>query len=386
MSVEYKDSGITFENRNFDGVLWYQPRALSESLSDSVTPSDSLIKGIDPVYADSVSVSDNFVKDFGINLSDSVIARDSKYVVFRDRSGVLFESRPGVVWSEYSEDIVKEVSKPLTDSVTPSDSLIKGISPVYADSVTITDEIVKSFGVNLSDFVTASDSKYVVFEDQSGVLFESRLGVIWNEYSDIIKDISKPIDDSAMVNDEIFNRPGKYLTDLATSSDLLVTKHTDKPLTDTVTTPDSLVKDLTKPLSDSVTADDTTNVLFKDRSDILFENRNGVVWTETRRDLIVKYIEKPLTDTATSVDLITTKHFDQLRTDSVMVTDNIYKHPGLFFWDDYEYSDLITIIELVGSMPYVRPENAVFSEMRIKSVSGREPSNFYEVDEQGEEE
>jgi hypothetical protein len=49
-----------------------------------------------------------------------------------------------------------------------------------------------------------------------------------------------------------------------------------------------------------------------------------------------------------------------------------------------EYED--SGIELVGSMPYVRPENAVFSEMRIKSVSGREPSNFYEVDEQGEEE
>ena len=53
---------------------------------------------------------------------------------------------------------------------------------------------------------------------------------------------------------------------------------------------------------------------------------------------------------------------------------------------EYEDSDLIPIIELIGSMPYVRPENAVFSEMRIKSVSGREPSNFYEVDEQGEEE
>ena len=38
MSVEYEDSGITFENRNFDGVLWYQPRALTESLNDSVTP------------------------------------------------------------------------------------------------------------------------------------------------------------------------------------------------------------------------------------------------------------------------------------------------------------------------------------------------------------
>ena len=58
----------------------------------------------------------------------------------------------------------------------------------------------------------------------------------------------------------------------------------------------------------------------------------------------------------------------------------------MFLSDEYEFSDLITIIELIGSMPYVRPENAVFSEMRIKSVSGREPSNFYEVDEQGEEE
>ena len=368
MSVEYKDSGITL------------------SLNDSVTPSDSLIKGISPVYADSVTITDEIVKSFGVNLSDFVTASDSKYVVFEDQTGVLFEARDGIIWNEYSESIIKDVSKPLADFATVSDEIFNHPGKYLTDLVTATDEIVKSFGVNLSDFVTASDSKYVVFEDQSGVLFESRPGVIWNEYSDIIKDISKPIDDSAMVNDEIFNRPGKYLTDLATASDLLAAKHTNKSLTDTITTSDSLVKDLTKPLSDSVIAEDTKNVIFKDRDNILFESREGVIWTETKRDLIVKYVEKPLTDVATSVDLITTKHFDQLRTDSVTITDNIYKHPGLFFWDEYKYSDLITIIELVGSMPYVRPENTVFSEMRIKSVSGKEPSNFYEVDEQGEEE
>lgn len=224
MSVEYKDSGITFENRNFDGVLWYQPRALSESLSDSVTPSDSLIKGIDPVYADSASASDAIVKSFSI---------------------------------------------PLADSMTPSDDLVKLVSI---------------------------------------------------------------------------------------------------------------------PLADSVTADDTTNVLFKDRSDILFENRNGVVWTETRRDMIVKHIEKPLTDSATPSDLITDKFVTMVLTDSITITDNIYNHPGLFFWDEYEYSDLITVMKLDGTMPYVKPENTAFSEMRIKSIYGREPSNFYEIDEQGEEE
>ena len=128
-------------------------------------------------------------------------------------------------------------------------------------------------------------------------------------------------------------------------------------LNDSVTPSDSLIKGISPVYADSITASDG----------------------------IAKLLSKPLNDSASaSVDLITTKHFDQLRTDSVTITDNIYKHPGLFFWDEYEYSDLITI--LVGSMPYVRPENAVFSEMRIKSVSGREPSNFYEVDEQGEEE
>jgi len=307
MSVEYKDSGITFENRNFDGVLWYQPRALSESLSDSVTPSDSLIKGIDPVYADSVSVSDNFVKDFGINLSDSVIARDSKYVVFRDRSGVLFESRPGVVWSEYSEDIVKEVSKPLTDSITTTDALSNDLERYLNDSVTPTDAIAE-------------------------------------------KSLVKPIVDSI------------------TPVDSIITKHFGKVL------------------SDSATADDTTNVLFKDHSDVLFENRSGVIWTETRRDMIVKHIEKPLTDSATPSDLITDKFVTMVLTDSITITDNIYNHPGLFFWDEYEYSDLITVMKLDGTMPYVKPENTAFSEMRIKSIYGREPSNFYEIDEQGEEE
>lgn len=280
MSVEYKDSGITFENRNFDGVLWYQPRALSESLSDSVTPSDSLIKGIDPVYADSASASDAIVKSFSI---------------------------------------------PLADSMTPSDDLVKLVSIPLADSVT--------------------------------------------------------------VNDEIFNHPGKHLTDSATPIDAIIEKDVGKPIVDSITPVDSITtKHFGKVLVDSVTADDTTNVLFKDRSDILFENRNGVVWTETRRDMIVKHIEKPLTDSATPSDLITDKFVTMVLTDSITITDNIYNHPGLFFWDEYEYSDLITVMKLDGTMPYVKPENTAFSEMRIKSIYGREPSNFYEIDEQGEEE
>lgn len=277
--IEYKDSGITFENRNFDGVIWYQPRALSESLNDSVTPSDSLIKGIFSVYADSITASDEIMKLF---------------------------------------------SKPLSDSVS------------------ITDEIIKSFGVNLSDSVSSSD--------------------------EIIKHSAIPLNDAY------------------TASDLLVTKHTDKLLTDTVTVPDVLTKDLSKLLSDSVIAEDTKNVIFKDRDDVFFESREGVIWTETKRDLVVKHVEKPLAESVTPIDLITNKHFDQFHMDDVTITDNVYNHPGLFFWDDYEYFDLITVMKLDGSIPYTKPENSVFSEMRIKSIYGREPSNFYEVDEQGEEE
>ena len=215
MSVEYKDSGITFENRNFDGVLWYQPRALSESLSDSVTPSDSLIKGIDPVYADSASASDAIVKSFSI---------------------------------------------PLADSMTPSDDLVKLVSIPLADSVT--------------------------------------------------------------VNDEIFNHPGKHLTDSATPIDAIIEKDVGKPIVDSITPVDSIItKHFGKVLSDSATADDTTD-----------------------------------------------KNFSVALADSITITD------------------LITVMKLDGTMPYVKPENTVFSEMRIKSIYGREPSNFYEIDEQGEEE
>ena len=249
----------------------------------------------------------------------------------------------------------------LSDSVTPSDSLIKGIDPVYADSASASDAIVKSFSIPLADSMTPSD--------------------------DLVKLVSIPLADSVTVNDEIFNHPGKHLTDSATPIDAIIEKDVGKPIVDSITPVDSITtKHFGKVLVDSVTADDTTNVLFKDRSDILFENRNGVVWTETRRDMIVKHIEKPLTDSATPSDLITDKFVTMVLTDSITITDNIYNHPGLFFWDEYEYSDLITVMKLDGAMPYVKPENTAFSEMRIKSVSGREPSNFYEVDEQGEEE
>jgi hypothetical protein len=198
MYVEYKDYVVIFENRNFDGVLWYQPRSFSESLSDSVTFSDSLVKGISPVYADSASASD---------------------------------------------EIAKLLAKPLDDSVSTSDDLIG-----------------KDIGINLSDSATPSDA--------------------------------------------------------------ITEKHVDKHLNDSAAYSDDLTKWFTKSLTDSVTV----------------------------------------------ADLITNKFLE------------------MFFSDEYEYEDLITVMKLDGSIPYVKPENTVFSEMRIKSIYGREPSNFYEIDEQGEEE
>ena len=157
-------------------------------------------------------------------------------------------------------------------------------------------------------------------------------------------------------------------------------------LSDSVTFSDSLVKGISPVYADSATADDTKNVIFKDRENVLFENRDGVIWTETRIDMVVKHVEKPLTDIATPADLITNKFLSMNLTDAVTVADLITnKFLEMFFSDEYEYSDLITVMKLDGSIPYVKPENTVFSEMRIKSIYGREPSNFYEIDEQGEE-
>ena len=183
MYVEYKDYGVIFENRNFDGVIWYQPRALSESLSDSVTSSDSLVKGISPVYADSASASDEIAKLLAKPLDDSVSTSDDLVKLV---SMVLSDS------ATPSDAAVKDISFPLADSVSLSDDLVKHPSIPLNDSVSVSDDLTgKDIGINLSDSVIASDSKYVAFEDRDGVLFQSRTSVIWVECGEnIVKDVT----------------------------------------------------------------------------------------------------------------------------------------------------------------------------------------------------
>jgi len=154
----------------------------------------------------------------------------------------------------------------------------------------------------------------------------------------------------------------KGLADIAVLSDTITEHNIGLGLADTVifTDDEAAVKNITAVMQDTVALSDAI----------------------TERHFVIG-----LSDVITLAD-VAWKHltFGTAFTDVFTVTETISKEPGLFPSDEYGYTDLITIMKLAGSVPYIKPENTVFSEGRIKSVYGMEPSNFYEIDEQGEDE
>jgi len=222
---------------------------------------------------------------------------------------------------------------------------------IYGDTISVISDLALADTVNMSDAISQKNAISVRSDTVTltGVISQRNVVSARSDivnFSDIISQ---------------FNAV-KGLADTAIFSDTITEHNIGLGLADTIilTDDEAAVKNITAVMQDTVALSDAI----------------------TERHFVIG-----LSDIVTLVD-VPWKHltFGTAFTDAFTVTETISKEPGLFPSDEYEYADLITIMKLDGSVPYIKPENTVFSEGRIKSVYGMEPSNFYEIDEQGEDE
>jgi len=237
----------------------------------------------------------------------------------------------------------------LADTIVMSDAISqKNAVSVRSDTVTLAGIISQRNAVFAhSDIILLSDAvsqkaDSIVFTNTIDVIFFNTADIHWSGTDIVVLNVIKGLADTAIFSDTI-------------------TEHNvGLGLADTVIFTENIAKILSTTQQDTVTLSDAI----------------------TEKNFVVG-----LSDIVTLVD-VPWKHltFGTAFTDAFTVVETISKEPGLFPSDEYEYADLITIMKLDGSVPYIKPENTVFSEGRIKSVYGMEPSNFYEIDEQGEDE
>lgn len=269
MTVEYKDrTAVIFANRNFDGVIWYQPRLFLESFSDTVIISDALIKDIQLTRVDGVNFSDSIVKDVDVNLSDEMIVSDS---LVKDMTKVIQDT------ALLSDAIAMSFGMILQDIVALSDALSKSLGKDIQDAIGITDEILfKDIGKPLSDSVYISDD---IVKD-----LERTLSDIAYLSDDIVKQLDKSLTDNVLVSDEYTRQLGLAFSDSVFVSDALF-KNVNRILSDRVLISEQLSKEVSKIFQSIVTFFDDIEITKKSTIPIIF--RDMVIAQRIRQVLAV---------------------------------------------------------------------------------------------------
>jgi hypothetical protein len=159
-------------------------QALTLSVSDSLTLTDSIIKDVSKPISDTITLTDAATKLFGKVLSDSITLTDA---------------------------VAKLVGKALSDSIALTDSKILTVGKVLSDTIALTDSLAKAVTKALSDTITATDSKALL---TGKVLSDS---VALTDLKTFL--VSKALSDSLVLTDTRALLLSKVFSDSITLSD-----------------------------------------------------------------------------------------------------------------------------------------------------------------------
>lgn len=251
----FRPRPFPYANAISGGTLFLQ------SLSDSITPSESFTKAITKPFTDTVTPAETFIKAI--------------------TKGAFLET------VSITESLAKLIGKNPTDTLTPTDALSKLLSRnAFNESISPTDSLTKQTGKQVSETVTPTES---LKKSVTKVFTET---VSPTEILSHIATLFKMLTDAVSPTDSLTKATGKSLTETVTPTESF-TKQIAKTLTDAAAPVDALVKAVSKSFSETVTIIETFtkssgNILVKSLSD-----------TVTPTDTLTKLISKRFVDAIT---------------------------------------------------------------------------------------
>lgn len=224
---------------------------LAQSVSDSLTISDSVIKVIAKNISDSMSLSDTISKNITKTISDTLGLTDtihsnrassavSDNILLTDTVSVSKVIIRSVVDNlSVGDSTSKLLSKQINDNITLSDTLSKNINKILSDNISIVDIVSKNITKLIVDNPSFLDST-----NQTKTFIRQltdSLSVI--ESLVFAKQITRQVTDNLLMGDSIAKQIGKLLVDNPQLSEQL-SKMIGKIITDNISIPDSLAKSI----------------------------------------------------------------------------------------------------------------------------------------------
>ena len=231
--------------RNF-GFLAYAANAggaaYTQDLTETVTLTDTCIKGATKVLADVVTFTDTCIKQAGKVCTETVTHTDT---------------------------LIRDMGRILTETITFTDECIKQVGRAFSEVVTFTDDLLKQAGKVLTEEITFTD-----------VLTGIKLAV-------------KELTETITMTDTLVKQTGKVCSEVVTMTDTLI-KSTVRTLEETITYTDTLLKQVARTLTETLTFTDTLESL-KIKLKTLTEDI-------TLTDTLTRVTSKVLSEVATFTD------------------------------------------------------------------------------------
>ena len=280
--------------------------ALTKSLSDTVSLSDSIIKKPGINKSDSISMSDTFINSFGLNKSDTISMSD----VIIKNSGL---AKSDVL--NMADEALKSSGINKSDTINLSDSILKTPGLNKSDSVNLTDEIIKTSEINKADTINLTDSFSKVAS------FLRSFSDTINLSDTILKNIGLSLSDTINLSDN-FNAIITLilsLNDTVSMSDS-ISKEVDLSKEDAINLTDEIIKSFGLNESDTVNLSDIIS------KSIEINKSDTVNLSDNFSSLLALILA--INDIINMSDAIS-KEIDLSKSDTINLTDDLSKLFGL---------------------------------------------------------
>jgi hypothetical protein len=227
---------------------------LTPLTSETVLPSDFRALDVTKVLVDVVTVTDtnNVSFDIGAAVVDSVAIVENSVKIFNgtvDFDPTDPDTDPDPI--NIADADAKTVGRPLTDAVTTADTNVKTTGKVSTDTVTASEAInTKDVGKTLTDSAAATE---VITEFNTAKVVADSASIT----DAAAKELTRPdVADSIAATDDSFRAPALGKTDSVAAADTLNTFDIGTNPNETVSATDNNAKSIDKPLTDSVSITD----------------------------------------------------------------------------------------------------------------------------------
>jgi len=301
-------------------------------LEETLTTSEEVLKTISKPFTESVTLSETF---------------NAAIVYLQDFTDAV----------STTEIVTFDTTVATLDTVASSDVLTRDVSKSLTDTVIVDEEVLFSNSIVLTDSLNVSDTLQYNFNQQNDATSDLQDDVSMTDGTAFA--VSKPFTDSTTTSDAIELTAEPFKSDVVNTSEVLIF-NTEMAFVDTISITDSLVTDFNQ--QNDATSDLQENVEFTETVAL----DTDYVFTDSfnKTDTIVVDVDLNKTDTINIADVLT-KDVDYTLVDTQNNTDSLSLDVNTVLSDSISTSDNVNLLIVI---PVNLSDNTSTSDVVVKEL------------------